>query len=149
MAKTRTQPNPDTSATDTVKVFDLASRFMAPTIEVKIMDTLVDRTQDTGVRITLKSPQSVEARDAARTFRAALALEGGDMTAQQIDDLFLEQLVACTCGWAGFTFEGADLPCTAENVRTLYGNPACGWIYQQVMTAFLDTARFFDAKKTS
>lgn len=144
MAKTRTQPK----AEETVKVFDLTERFMAPTIEIVIKDTLVDRDRDTGVRITLKSPQSVEARDAARKARASFTTDG-ELTPAQVDDLFLEQLVACTVAWSGFTMDGDVLDCTPENVRAIYSNPACQWIYTQVMSAFVDTARFFAARRSS
>lgn len=128
--------------------FELATRYMAPTLEVVIYDTLVDRTADTGVRITIKSPQSVEARDAARAYRATITTDG-DLTPDQVDGLFLAQVSACTVAWDGFTHDGAVLECTPDNVRALYDNPACGWIYQQVLAAFLDTSRFFATPRAS
>lgn len=150
MAKTRTQSKSlQVPPPRETPVFDIASRFMAPHIEVPIMDTLVDRTVDTGARITIKSSQSVAVRDAARAFRSTVQLDGTDMTPTQVDDLFLAQLVAATESWSGFTNGGVEVPCTPENVKALYSDPACTWIYAQVFSAFLDTTRFFDTPRTS
>ena len=130
-------------------VFDISSRFMAETIQVPIMDTLVDRKRDTGMRVVIRSSQSDQARDAGRAFRASIVIDGDGMTATQIDDLFLAQLVAVTVSWSGFTSAGTEIECTPANVRALYGNPQAAWIYQQVFAAFMDTARFFATPRPS
>lgn len=146
--KTRTQ-SPKTPPAAPPAVFDITSRYMAETLEVAIMDTLVDRTADTGMRVVIRSSQSAEARDAARTYRATQTIGSDGLSAEQIDDLFLAQLVAVTVSWSGFTSGGEAIPCTPENVRALYANPQAAWIYQQVFGAFMDTARFFETPRAS
>jgi len=130
-------------------VFDISTRFMAPSIEVPIMDTLVDRGRDTGMRVRIKSPQSVEARDAARAYRATLPPDTETLSLAQIDGVWLAQLVAATESWSGFVSGGAEIPCTPENVAALYENPQAMWIYTQVFTAFLDVSRFFGKPRSS
>jgi len=130
-------------------VFDISTRFMAPSIDVPIMDTLVDREKDTGMRVRIKSPQSVEARDAARAYRATLPPDTETMSLAQIDGVWLAQLVAATESWSGFVSGGAEIPCTPENVAALYENPQAMWIYTQVFGAFLDVSRFFGKPRSS
>jgi hypothetical protein len=153
MAKTRTQPKIPKFAPPAVdlvvKIFDISTRFMAPSLDVPIMDTLLDRDRDTGMRVRIKSPQSVEARDAARAYRATLPPSDAPMTPAQVDGVWLAQLVAATESWSGFVNQGEDVPCTPENIRALYENTQAMWIYAQVFGAFLDASRFFGSPRSS
>lgn len=147
MGKPRTQPSP-TSA----KVFDLASRYAADTVEVAIVDPAdLAAKLDTGARITIRSLYSKEARDAALAARNTLKLVDGtvDATDADFEQHLFEQTVAVTVGWSGFVVDGETIPCTPATVRALYSDPRTAWVQKQVQAAYLDIGRFFGTRKAS
>lgn len=68
-------------------------------------------------------------------------------TAERIYEDNINKAVACTLDWDGF-LEGEDkLPFTKENVRNVYKN--FDWVYEQVVEAMHDHARFFGNESNS
>jgi hypothetical protein len=125
--------------------FDITSRYIAESIVLHIMDTLVDKTIDTGMSIRLRSSQSPIVFDATVAWRAVNEPEDADgtLTTAQVIALWLEQCIAATESWDGIDIGDTPIECTPENVRALYTNPQAQWIYQQVLAVFLDDSRFF------
>jgi hypothetical protein len=125
--------------------FDITSRYMREHVDVAIMDTLVDKTVDTGMSIHLKSSQSAEVFAATVTWRTTNEPkdEDGTLTSEQVVNLWLEQCIAATSAWDGINDGETPIECTPENVRALYTNPQAQWIYQQVLAVLLDDSRFF------
>jgi hypothetical protein len=117
------------------------------------MFTLVDASQDTGVRVRIRSPHSKETRAAASAFRAAAAkgpsenpAENVKTEVERLSQFSLEQIVAATIGWTGLVSEGKPVLCTPENVRALYTDERTQWIRDQVEVAFWDPGRFLPAR---
>lgn len=54
----------------------------------------------------------------------------------------LNRMAALTTDWSGIDMDGKEYPCTPENVRKLYSDPAYEWFYAQVIEFVEDTANF-------
>ena len=128
------------------QAFDLSSRYMAETLDVPIMDTLVDPTQETGMVWTITSQFSKQARNAALAATKVRLDTKGNVVADAVadfDDSLIEQLVAVTLSWRGVTVNGEPLACTPENVRALLTDERTAWMRPQVQAAYLSLSRFF------
>lgn len=138
MAKTRTQLPP------TTKVFDLSSRYMAETLDIPIVDP--EDGSPTGMTWTVGSQFSKAARAAAMAATKLRLNLKGEVEADAVtdfDDTLLDQLVAVTLRWSGFTVQGVELPCTSENARALLTDERTAWMRPQVQSGYLSLSRFF------
>lgn len=63
-------------------------------------------------------------------------------TVEELEAAGVELCVACTTGWRDITWQGADLPFSPENARTVYAEK---WIRDQVEEAILDLGNFTPA----
>jgi hypothetical protein len=133
--------------TQTVKVFDLASRRVKETIDLPITDPL-DGT-DTGIRVTLAGRYSKQARAAQFAIADAdRANADGDLSkAEELDERLLALIAACTVGWDGITINGVAPVCDEAGALALYRE--FPWIREQVQGAYLTTARFFEQATTA
>jgi hypothetical protein len=134
--------------TQTVKVFDLASRRVKETIDLPITDPMDDRI-DTGIRITLAGRYSKQARAAQFAIADAdRANADGDLSkAEELDERLLALIAACTVGWSGITINGVEPKCDEAGALALYRE--FPWIREQVQGAYLTTARFFEQATTA
>ena len=138
------------------KFFDITSRYMADHVDVVIKDTLADRDHDTGIRIRIKSSQSMEALDTAMAWRSSHEPEGepdekGDkrLSSKQMIELWREQAIAVTESWDNIGAGTESIECNPANVRALYTNPNAQWIYIQVLKVLLDDSNFFVKPRSS
>lgn len=124
--------------------FDLASRYMAETVDVPIVDPQ-DGVTPTGMIWTIASQFSKKARAAALASTKLRLGAKGEVEAAEIDfdDTMLEQLVASVVRWEGMIVHGVPLDCTPENVRALLIDPRTAWIRPQIQTGYLSIGRFF------
>jgi hypothetical protein len=140
MAKSRTHAH----ATQEAKVFDLSTRYMAESLDIPILDP--ETNEPTGMTWTVGSQFSKAARAAAMAATRLRLNAKGEVEADAVtdfDDTLLDQLVAVTLRWSGFKVEGAELPCTPENVRALLTDERTAWMRPQVQTGYLTLSRFF------
>lgn len=140
MAKTRTHSN----ATQAAQVFDLSTRYMAESLDIPILDP--ETNQPTGMIWTVGSQFSKSARAAAMAATRLRMNAKGEVEADAVtdfDDTLLDQLVAVTLRWSGFTVAGEALPCTPENARALLTDERTAWMRPQVQTGYLNLSRFF------
>lgn len=138
MRKTRTPAAP-------TAMFDLSSRYMAETLDIPIMDP-ENPDVPTGMVWTVGSQFSKAARAAAMAATKLRLNAKGEVEADAVsdfDDTLLEQLVAVTVRWAGFTVNGVALACTPENARALLTDERTAWMRPQVQTGYLSLSRFF------
>lgn len=157
------------------KVFDISQRFARDSVQVVIYDPAEPGEKiDLGLRIGIKSVYSPEARAAARAARAQIVLDkDGNIVSSETDNsnAVFEQTIGATVYWfhadlekpqrpdgtwereEGFEdvllIDGERLPCTPENVRTLYTDPKTAWIQQPVQLGYLTVAGFFAKPKTA
>lgn len=75
--------------------------------------------------------------------RIAKGKRAVDLDAEKLAEDSIDDLVKLTTGWTGFVLDGEELKCTAENVRTVYGEWA--WIKEQVQEFVADRSNFFRA----
>lgn len=104
----------------------------------------------TGVRVTVRGPDSRGARDhAARRFaelqaRELAAKKAGrepdPLRPEEIEEHLIELALVYTIGWEGVVDDGVPLPCTPQNARTLYR--LYPWLRSQVTTAAQDLGNF-------
>lgn len=150
MTRTRTKAyrtSPTSTSTNGTHGFNVATRYAAETAVVSLMDPAVLPGQppvDLGGRITIQSLYSDAARDAIRKAQASITIVDGkvEMTDEAAVSSLLEQTIAATVSW-NLERDGTPIPCTPEEIRTLYTDPRTAWIQTQVRTAYLDLARFF------
>jgi hypothetical protein len=69
------------------------------------------------------------------------------VTAEQLETDAVDLLVTATVGWSGIVFDGAELPCTPENARMVYGK--LRWLRGQVESFIQDRSNFFEKSKTT
>lgn len=67
-----------------------------------------------------------------------------DVTAEDLEREALELLAACTLSWRNMGKGGEELPCTKENVLSVYKRYR--WIREQVDAAIADDSLFFGQK---
>ena len=95
----------------------------------------------TDVYITIKGADSLEWRKQKRiqtnTIVKAREQKKGDI---DYDALDVDALVAVTTSWRGIAKDGAEWPCTPENVRYLYENSPR--IVAQLLGFISDSANF-------
>jgi hypothetical protein len=65
------------------------------------------------------------------------------LTAESIESDNLQRLVACTIGWEGVAWDGAEKDCTPENARALYER--FPFMREQAETFIADRANFLKA----
>lgn len=74
-------------------------------------------------------------------------LKPRQLTGEAIFEDNLEKVVACTQAWDGFEDDdGKEVAFTRELVKDLYLE--CPWVYEQVLEAMHDHARFFGGGST-
>ncbi len=64
----------------------------------------------------------------------------GQISAEEIENDDLEQLVAVTVAWSGVGLDGSDLPYSADNARKLYKR--LPWLREQAGAFVTDRANF-------
>lgn len=101
--------------------------------------------EPTPMKITVLGADSDAYREKLRDFqrRRADRMNKGrrlSVTPEEIEAETLEMLVAVTTGWSGFTLDGAPLPFSGDNARTVYRR--FSWIREQVDQAVGDRANF-------
>ena len=121
--------------------FDLDAYEDVVSADVRIKDPTTGAP--TPMLVTLAGPEHPDRKRIAyaksRRLRAALAKTGKLPTTDPEDDEAdeLEQLVACTLGWAG-----ASLPYSREAARKLYSDPKRRWLRDQVSAALQERELF-------
>jgi hypothetical protein len=148
MTRTRHPRSPIAASGADGAPFDLATRYMAETVDVPILDPVTN--MPTGMHITVGSMFSARARQAAtQALKLRMVSDPQDgptvAPASEEDDPLLAQLVAATVAWSGFVVGGVPIACTTTNVRALYVDPRTAWIRTQVQSAYLGLERFFDS----
>ncbi len=63
-----------------------------------------------------------------------------ELSAAELETCHVERLAAATLSWKGVVYEGAELACTAANVKRLYSEQL--WIREQVARFMEDRAHF-------
>lgn len=129
--------------------FDLATRYMAETLDVPIPDPLTGKPS--GLVFTITSQYSKEARAAVMSATKLRVNEKGEVeadSAAELADTILDQLVAVTRSWNAVV-NGEPLPCTPANVRALLTDERTAWIRPPVQSAYLSLSRFFGSAKPS
>jgi hypothetical protein len=77
--------------------------------------------------------------------RRRLAMRGRmKITPEELEAEATEILAALTAGWYLVDLKGnmIDLPFSQDNARELYGNPAVGWLREQLDESTADRANF-------
>jgi hypothetical protein len=77
--------------------------------------------------------------------RRRLAMRGRmKITPEELEAEATEVLAALTAGWYLVDLKGnvIDLPFSQENARELYGNPAVGWLREQLDESTADRGNF-------
>jgi hypothetical protein len=139
-------------------VTDLSELFARKTAVVTIYDPRDDgkaERRDTGYRFEIAPRWSPEAQKAVDDFRDQLRrLESGevDRADPKLEEALREQIVAVTKRfWQepdspdGIILEGELLTPSPENARKLYTHPDLWWLYEDVVSAYVERDRFFGA----
>jgi hypothetical protein len=77
--------------------------------------------------------------------RRRLAMRGRmKITPEELEAEAVDILAALTTGWHLVDLKGnvIDLPFTQDNARELYGNPAVGWLREQIDESTADRSNF-------
>lgn len=84
--------------------------------------------------------------------RRRLAMRGRmKITPEELEAEATEILAALTAGWYLVDLKGnvIDLPFSQDNARELYGNPAVGWLREQIDESTADRANFSQGSSTT
>lgn len=92
------------------------------------------------VTITVAGAHSTRFRRVEENIRQR-KLKPSKLTGQAIYMENIEKAAACTLAWQGFVVNDQPIRCDAANAKVLY--MACPWVYDQVLEAMHDHARFF------
>lgn len=85
-----------------------------------------------------------------RIAAAVKASKGKDVDFEALDKQRDAELAAAsTIDWQGFSRGGNALPCTPENVRSLYTHPGYGWLAAQVYAKAQEPDVFLKASAPS
>jgi hypothetical protein len=137
----------DLSTLDTVK----ASEDGVP-LEVRHPTTgaILENGSGGAVTLVLAGSDSDRAKRAERaTINRRLKMAGrrtSTMTAEELDSDALEILAACTLSWSGFSLDGQELECNAQNAKRLYGQ--IPWLREQAEAFRQDRSNFLKASST-
>lgn len=116
------------------------------TIEIQGVDELpvtytnLETNEVMPVTITVAGAHSSIMRRVESAIRRR-KLKPRQITGEGIFDDNIEKAVACTLDWQGFLNDGEEIEMTPKNIRILYTR--CPWVYEQVLEAMHDHARFF------
>lgn len=87
-----------------------------------------------------KSYVFAQQRKVQRQLAKTGKVEFGDPQERELEETDL--LVDCVIGWKGVVFNGAELPCTKDNVRQLLTDKKRAWFRRAVKDAFEDNEAF-------
>lgn len=96
--------------------------------------TLLGRDSDVAKRIRRK-------RQDAALARVSKGKKGLDMTAEQLEEQSIEELVKLTKSWQGFELDGQPLECTDENKRKVFSG--WEWLREQAEEFVSTRSHFF------
>lgn len=137
----------DLSTLDTVK----ASEDGVP-LEVRHPTTgaILENGSGGAVTLVLAGSDSDRAKRAERaTINRRLKMAGrrtSTMTAEELDSDALEILASCTLGWSGFSLDGQEPECNAQNAKRIYVEYP--WIREQAEAFRQDRSNFLKASST-
>jgi hypothetical protein len=114
-----------------------------------------ETNQPTAIVITLAGPEHPNRKKIAfahqRRLRKVLQQTGklqlADPEEEEADEV--DMLVACTLGWKGVSVAGKPLAYSAENARTVYGDPKRRWLRDQVKAALNEREHFIRRSETA
>ncbi len=93
-----------------------------------------------GVFITVAGIDSKKWRRALNAIGEKRANKRSKLTAEEGIAGAVDILARCTIAWRNVTLDGAELPCTEENARTLYTR--LPWVREQVDTFASDRGSY-------
>lgn len=137
--------------------FDLTAA--APVVDLEEQGTLVELTMPDGEVMTYGEPAAPVTMRVAGTYskrykkaeraaaNAVLAKKKKKLTDDEQEQRLMQLAAACVIEWHGIFNNGEPLPCTEANAIAVF--TAAPWIYQQVLEAMQDHARFFVPSSTT
>jgi hypothetical protein len=93
--------------------------------------------------ITCRGKDSDAYRKRMEAGRKRLSNKKGTPDYDQISATATDSLAACVIGWRGITVNGAEWPCTPENIREVLTNPEYAWVAEQIDEFIADRANFY------
>jgi hypothetical protein len=134
------------------KGLDISKLTAAPFATLSVVHPVTG--EPTGIEIDLHGMDSdvyrAHERKVANRRLSRAAKRGGakialTLSAESIEAESLDALVVCTKGWRGLLEAGAEVECTPENARRIYGDGRYRWLRDQVNAFVGDREGFFGA----
>ncbi len=139
---------------DEKKSFDIGSLAAADEAELQILDgdgrktgwTMTFAGPSHPVTVAIDNEQNAmyvareQAKDRART--NGRKWKGDDDTPEELRERAINYIATRLLRWSPMTMDGADFPCTPENVRKLLADRRFGLVYDQANSFLIEEKSF-------